>query len=61
MAVADIERAANELVARYGREAGKFAEDWARELRDAGRIPDQSRALLVLSAVERLLDRRLAS
>jgi len=57
---ADIDGAARELVARYGRRADKFAADWARELGRAGKIPDESRALLVLTAVEKLLARPAA-
>lgn len=61
MAITDVERAAEELIALYGRDASRFAEDWARELGEAGLIPDESRALLVLSAVERRLGRGAAS
>ncbi|MBW7851911.1 MAG: hypothetical protein H3C38_15570 [Rhodospirillales bacterium] len=61
MAISDVERAADELIARYGRDASRFAEDWARELGEAGLIPDESRALLVLSAVERRLGRATAT
>lgn len=61
MAISDVERAADELIARYGRDASRFAEDWARELGEAGLTPDESRALLVLGAVERRLGRATAT
>ncbi len=56
---AEIDRAAKELVDRYGKEAVGFARQWAENLARNGMVREESVALRVMTAAERLLDERL--
>lgn len=54
-ALAEIEKAARELVARYGDEAVGFARAWAESLAREGMVREEAVALRVMTAAERLL------